>query len=141
VDASVSVRSKFPFPYFVANYPVFFVARWWLPGEFLVDFGGGVIIRINPTESYLDFAGTYNVQLSAYYPGLGQSLTVTTQVQVGEPMVYYVDAHSPTPVAPYTNWSTAATASASGCAGTCHAAVFGNNGLLRDMGSSCMVDA
>jgi hypothetical protein len=52
--------------------------------------------------------GIYNVVLTAYSASLGYGLSATTQVSVVQQPVYYVNAGSPAPAAPYTSWSTAA---------------------------------
>lgn len=75
---------------------------WW-------DFGDGVLLTNQPYVSHAwTSPGPYNVQLSAYYSSLGQTLTATTQVQVAQQQIHYVKATNPTPGFPYTNWLTAA---------------------------------
>jgi len=95
---------------FAANFGVLFTAQnigcatsfWW-------DFADGIRVT---NQSVIRHAwtspGTYEVQLSAYYPDLGQTLTATTRVQVVEQIIHYVDINSSTPSYPYTNWMTAA---------------------------------
>jgi parallel beta-helix repeat protein len=95
---------------FAANYALSFVAQiagcasvfWW-------DFGDGTQVTNRYAVSHAwSSPGQYNVLLAAYYPALGQALIATTQVQVVQQPVYYVDETSPSPTFPYTNWSMAA---------------------------------
>jgi hypothetical protein len=110
LDLVPQIRKNFSFDNFAAFYPVSFAGRIaGCPDYFWWDFGDGVTIT-NQTSVCHDWAspGTYNVVLTAYSAGLGYGLSATTQVSVVQQPVYYVNASSPAPAAPYTSWSTAA---------------------------------
>jgi len=110
VDQTPVIRLGFTFANFATGYAVPFVAEiagcadyfWW-------DFGDGTTVTNQYAVSHAwALPGTYNVLLTAYYSSLGYGLSVTAQVRVVQPPVYYADLNSPSPTAPYTNWTTAA---------------------------------
>ena len=110
IDQIPVIRAAFSFTNFAVNYPVSFVAEidgcadffWW-------DFGDEVTVTNQSSVSHAWVSpGNYNVLLTAYYSSLGYGLSATTQVQVVPQPVYYADLNSPSPISPYTNWTTAA---------------------------------
>ncbi len=110
IDQTPVIRVGFTFASFSTDYAVPFVAEiggcadyfWW-------DFGDGTTVTNQSNVSHAwTSPGTYNVVLTAYYSSLGQALSATTAVQVVPQPVYYVNVSNTTPVAPYTNWATAA---------------------------------
>ena len=72
------------------------------------DFGDGLVVSNRPYATHAwSTAGDYAVVLRAYNESHPDGLTATITVHV-TPTVYYVLAGNPNPVAPYTNWATAA---------------------------------
>jgi hypothetical protein len=109
-DQTVAIRPGFKNASIITNYSVGFTAQlggcptfsWW-------DFGDSTVVSNQSSVSHAWRApGLYRVQLSASFPGLGQTLSATTQVQVLE-LVHFVNAANASPVFPYTNWAQAAT--------------------------------
>lgn len=110
IDQSPLIVSVYSFSTFAAGYSVPFVADIaGCPDYFWWNFGDGTAVT-NETDASHDWAapGAYNVTVSAYYSSLGEALSATTQVQVVQQPIYYVNVDSPQPVSPYTNWNTAA---------------------------------
>ncbi len=54
-------------------------------------------------------AGTFNVVLTAFNESFPAGVSATITVQVADQVIHYVDINNPAPLAPYTNWATAAT--------------------------------
>ncbi len=110
IDQIPAIRVAFNFASFATGYAVPFVAEiggcadyfWW-------DFGDGTTVtnQYNVSHAWTS-PGTYNVLLTAYYSSLGYGLSATTQVQVVQPPIYYVNVNGLSPTSPYTNWTTAA---------------------------------
>jgi hypothetical protein len=77
-------------------------ASWW-------DFGDGTFAsnRLSVAHSWAS-PGTYQVALTAYSDTYPAGVSATQTIHVVATPVYYVAASNATPVAPYTNWATAA---------------------------------
>ena len=72
------------------------------------DFGDGLVASNWPCATHAwSTAGDYTVVLRAYNESHPEGVTGSLAVHV-TPTVYYVSAGNPNPVAPYTNWATAA---------------------------------
>jgi hypothetical protein len=72
------------------------------------DFGDGLVVSNRPYATHAWTAeGDYAVALRAYNESHPEGVTGSLTVHVA-PVVYYVSAGNPNPVAPYTNWATAA---------------------------------
>jgi uncharacterized protein YdeI (BOF family) len=78
-------------------------ANWW-------NFGDGTFAtnRLSIAHSWAT-PGNYQVVLTAYNDTYPAGVSATLTVHVVATPVYYVAASNATPVAPYTNWTTAAT--------------------------------
>jgi hypothetical protein len=110
MDLVPQIRKAFSFDNFAAFYPVSFAGQVaGCPDYFWWDFGDGVTVTNQTSVGHAwTSPGIYNVVLTAYSASLGYGLSATTQVSVVQQPVYYVNAGSPAPAAPYTSWSTAA---------------------------------
>jgi hypothetical protein len=110
LDLVPQIRKTFSFDNFAAFYPVSFAGQVaGCPDYFWWDFGDGVAVTNQTSVSHAWTApGTYNVVMTAHSAGLGYGLSATTQVSVVQQPVYYVNASSPSPAAPYSSWATAA---------------------------------
>ncbi len=110
LDLVPQIRKNFGFDNFAAFYPVSFAGEVaGCPDYFWWDFGDGVTVtnQISVSHAWTS-PGTYNVVLTTYSASLGYGLSATTQVSVVQQPVYYVNAGSPAPAAPYSSWATAA---------------------------------
>jgi len=74
------------------------------------DFGDGMVVSnyINPSHAWLAL-GDYQVVFTAFNDLDPGGVSATAVVHVVSQPVHYVALDSPTPVAPYTSWATAAT--------------------------------
>jgi hypothetical protein len=110
MDLVPRIRKNFSFDNFAASYPVPFAAQiGGCPDCFWWDFGDGATVTNQTSVSHAwTSPGTYNVVLMAYSASLGYGLSATTRVSVVQQPVYYVNVNTSTPVAPFTNWATAA---------------------------------
>ncbi|MBN1674758.1 MAG: PKD domain-containing protein [Kiritimatiellae bacterium] len=73
-------------------------------------FGDGVILSNRPAVAHAwTVGGEYAVTLTAYNDTFPAGISAAATVHVVEEPVYYVACGSSNPVAPYTNWATAAT--------------------------------
>ena len=78
------------------------------PTAYAWNFGDGTVMSNRFRVSYAwPLPGTYAVSLTAWNDTYPSGVTATTLVQVLE-RVHCVDASSPSPQSPYTNWATAA---------------------------------
>jgi hypothetical protein len=111
VDATVSIRCAFSLMGVAADYPVPLVGQiGGCPAYFWWDFGDGVLLTNQALCSHVwETPGNYTVQLLAWYPGLDQLRTATTQALVLAQPVFYADASNSSPQFPYTSWAAAAT--------------------------------
>jgi len=109
-DLVPRIHKNFSFDNFATSYPVpFAIQIGGCPDYFWWDFGDGTTATNQYSMLHAwTLPGTYNVVVTAYSASLGYGLSATTPVQVVSQPVYYVNASSATPVAPYTNWATAA---------------------------------
>jgi PKD repeat protein len=79
------------------------------PTESIWNFGDGVILSNRPYASHAWSApGDYEVSLRAYNENTPGGENASVVVHVTAPPIFYVDAASVNPAAPYTNWLTAA---------------------------------
>ena len=130
------IRPMFSYSTFSTGFTMSWVAQiggcadyfWW-------DFGDGTTITNQYNVSHAWSApGTFTIRLSASYSGT--VLSAMTTVQVVPQPVYYVNAANGSPVAPYTNWVTAATSiqPAIAAGNTVGRLVLVTNGLYQSLG-------
>jgi hypothetical protein len=74
------------------------------------DFGDGMVLSNRPYASHAwTGGGSYPVVLTAYNEDHPAGVSATVLVQVAAQTIFYVSQESTNPIAPYTNWATAAT--------------------------------
>jgi hypothetical protein len=107
LSVSVEADSTNLFPGMVAmftgnNQGVVTATRW--------EFDDGTIVSNQPYASHSwSEPGVHQVVLRAFNDSHSAGVTATVMVQVGNTPTHYVALDNPTPQAPYTSWSTAAT--------------------------------
>ena len=99
------------FPAVVSGYPLEFASQ--IDGEASAmtwDFGDGSMASNTPWIAHTyEVPGDYTVELRAFSPMQPDGVATTLTVHVSPPVIYYVDATSSNPIAPFASWSSAAT--------------------------------